>query len=150
MDPKEPIEDFLNLFITNKKAPGEIGMNVDATLINNGVRMTKFQVKTAAEVHHKLEGAAYFSELDVGFGFHQVPLSTITSRQLAVFQNHKDLHRLFFVPKASLGIFQNIVQQCVRGVEEVTTVHAANDKMSPVAANSQYSSPDNSFQYLNP
>ena len=126
VDPREPIDAVLNLVITDKKAPGEIRMNVDATPINVGAKMTKYHVKTAAEVRHELEGAAYFSELDMGFGFHQIPLSTITSTKLAVFQSHEGLHRmkrLFFGPKASSGIFHNIVQGCFRGVEGVTTIH---------------------------
>ena len=126
VDPREPIDAVLNLVITDKKAPGEIRMNVDATPINVGAKMTKYHVKTAAEVRHELEGAAFFSELDMGFGFHQVPLSTITSSNLAVFQSHEGLHRmkrLFFGPKASSGIFHNIVLKCFRGVEGVTTIH---------------------------
>lgn len=87
--------------------------------------MTKFHVKTAAEVCHKLEGTAYFNELDMGYSFHQVPLSTITSSKLPIFQSHEGLNRmkrLFFGPKALLGIFHNIVMQCFRGAEGVTTI----------------------------
>jgi hypothetical protein len=125
VDPKEPIDAVLNLVITDKKAAGEIRMNVDATPLNKGAKMTKYHVKTAAEVRHELEGAAYFSELDMGYGFHQVPLSPDTAK-LAVFQSHQGLHRfkrLFFGPRASSGIFHNIVQKCFRGVSGVTTIH---------------------------
>ena len=66
-------------------------MNVDATPLNVGAKMIKYHVKTASEVRHDLEGAAYFSELDMGFGFHQVPLSEAMAKN-AVFQGHEGLH----------------------------------------------------------
>ena len=62
---------------------------------------------------------------NMGYAFHQVPLSTITSSKLPIFLSHKGLHRmkwLFFGPRASSGIFCNIVNKCFRGVEGVTTI----------------------------
>ena len=76
--PKERVDRVLNLVINVSRTQGEIRMNVDATPINIGAKMTKFHIKTATKVCHKLEGATYFSERDMGYGFHQVPLSTTT------------------------------------------------------------------------
>ena len=66
VDPREPIDAVLNLVITNKKAPDVIRMNIDATPLNVGAKTTKYHVKRAAEVRDKLEGAAFFSKLDIG------------------------------------------------------------------------------------
>ena len=66
VDPREPIDAVLNLVITNKKAPDVIRMNIDATPLNVGAKTTKYHVKRAAEVRDELEGAAFFSELDIG------------------------------------------------------------------------------------
>ena len=71
-------------------------------------------------------GAAFFTELDMGYSFHQVTLSTSTSRKLAIFQTHEGLHRmkrLFFGPKAASGIFNDFVRKCFKGVEGVITIH---------------------------
>ena len=54
VDPKEPIDAVLNIVITDKKAEGEIRMNVDATPLNVGAKMTQYHVKTASEVRHDL------------------------------------------------------------------------------------------------
>ena len=66
VDPREPIDAVLNLVITNKEAPDVIRMNIDATPLNVGAKTTKYHVKRAAEVRDELEGAAFFSELDIG------------------------------------------------------------------------------------
>ena len=91
--------------LMDKKMAEEIRMNVDVTPINKGARMTKYHVKTAAEVGHELEGAVYFNELNMGYGFHQMPLSTDTSQEFAVFQSQEGLNRikwLYFGPKCVL------------------------------------------------
>jgi hypothetical protein len=125
VDPREPIDAVMNVVITEKKQEGQIRMNLDATPLNKGALMTKYHVKTAAEVRHDLEGAAFFSELDMGYGYHQLQLHPDTAK-MAVFQTHEGLHRmkrLFFGPKAATGIFHNEVQKSFRGVEGVTTIH---------------------------
>ena len=125
INPREAVDCTMNLVITEKKSAGQIRMNVDATPINQGIRMTKYHVPTAAEVRHDLENAAVFSELDMGYGFHQIPLHP-ESAKMAVFQSHEGLHRmkrLFFGPRPSTGIFHHEVTKCFRGVEGVTTIH---------------------------
>ena len=70
VNPREVVDCTMNLVITDKKSAGQIRMNVDATPINQGIKMTKYHVPTAAEVRHDLENTAVFSELDMGYGFH--------------------------------------------------------------------------------
>ena len=96
-------------------------MNVDATPINHGIKMTKYHVPTATEVRHNLENATVFSKLDMGYGYHQVPLHPENAK-MSVFQSHKGLHmmkRLFFGPRLSTGIFHLEVTKCFRGVKGV-------------------------------
>ena len=125
VNPREVVECTMNLVITEKKSAGQIRMNVDATPINQGIKMTKYHVPTAAEVRHTLENAAVFSELDMGYGYHQIPLHP-ESAKMSVFQSHEGLHRmrrLYFGPRPSTGIFHHEVTKCFRGVEGVTTIH---------------------------
>ena len=58
--PREVVDCTMNLVITEKKAAGQIRMNVDATPINQGIKMTNYHVATAAEVRYDLENAAVF------------------------------------------------------------------------------------------
>ena len=125
VDPREEVDCTMNVVITDKKSSGQIRMNIDATPINAGIKMTKYHVPTAGEVRHALEGATVLSELDMGYGFHQVPLHPATSK-LAVFQTHKGLHRmkrLFFGPRPATGIFHHVVSKCFLGLEGVISIH---------------------------
>ena len=47
----------------------------DARTLNAGVKHTKYHVTMPQEVHNELQGATVFSEIDMGNGFHEVPLS---------------------------------------------------------------------------
>lgn len=125
VDPREVVECTMNVVITDKKSAGQIRMNIDATPINAGIKMTKYHVPTAAEVRHELEKAKVYSELDMGYGYHQIPLHPDTSKR-AVFQTHKGLFRmkrLFFGPRPSTGIFHHEVAKCFGGLKGVITIH---------------------------
>ena len=98
VDPSEPVDVVLNLAISEKKTArgtlknaGPIRMNIDARPLNIGAKQTKYHVITPQEIRHKLEGAAIFTEADMGNGFHQVPLHTDSQ---CVFQSHLGLHRM--------------------------------------------------------
>ena len=56
--------------------------------------MGKYHINTGAEVQHKLEGTVYYSEVHIGHRIHQVPVSTDTSKNSAVFQSQEGLHRM--------------------------------------------------------
>ena len=84
-------------------------MNVDARPLNKGAKMTKYHMVTPQEIRHNLEGAEYFSEMDMGHGYHQLPLHQDSSK-ISVFQSHEGLHRmhrLYFGPKSSSDIFHH-------------------------------------------
>ena len=102
-------------------------MNIDATPINAGIKMIKYHIPTAGEVRHALEGATVFSELDMGYGFHQIPLHPASSK-MSVFQTHKGLHRmkrLYFGPRPATGIFHHVLSECFLGLDGVICIHDA-------------------------
>ena len=105
MDPWESIDTAFNLVTTNKKAPREIRMNMDATPINKGRQDDQVQHQ------HCGRGTPRAGGPRLGHIFHRVPLSTITSSKLTIFQSHKELHRmkrLLFGPKAESGILNSV------------------------------------------
>ena len=90
-------------------------MNIDARPLNKGAKHTKYHVPLPQEVRHQLEGARVFTELDMGNGFHQVPLDNASH---CVFQSHRGLHRmkrLFFGPTNSTGNFHHEVSKAFAG-----------------------------------
>ena len=80
---------------------------------------------TPQEVRHQLRGSKWFTEMDMGHGFHQLPLHKETSNR-SVFRTHEGLHRmkrLYFGPMSATGIFHHTVQKIFRGLEGCITIH---------------------------
>ena len=124
VDPREPIDCVLNIALSEKKNK-DIRMNIDARPLNKGAKMTKYHITTPQEVRHSIKGAKYFSEMDMGHGFHQVPLDPETSRK-SVFQTHEGLHRmkrLYFGPMSATGIFHHAVHQQFAGIPGCISIH---------------------------
>ena len=100
-------------------------MNIDCTPWNPGMKRTKFHVQTPQEIRHDLKEAQVFTELDMGWAFHQLPIDEST-KQKSVFQTHEGLHRmerLYFGPTASSGIFHNEIQKILQGLKGVLNIH---------------------------
>ena len=74
VDPREPIDCILNIALSEKKNK-DIRMNIDARPLNKGAKITRYHVITPQEVLHQLRGSRYFTEMDMGHGFHQLPLN---------------------------------------------------------------------------
>ena len=71
VDPRETYECIMNVVITDKKQ-GAIRMNIDNTPRNHGMKRTKIHVQTPQEIRHDLKEAKVFSEMDMGWGYHQI------------------------------------------------------------------------------
>ena len=123
VNPSEPIDIILNTTISEKKTAREIRMNIDARPLNLGAKHTKYHITTPQEIRHELNGASVFSEIDMGNGYHQIPLDKESQE---VFQTHQGLHRmkrLFFGPKNSSGIFHHEVQKSFAGIPGCLSIH---------------------------
>ena len=124
VDPRNNYDCVMNVVITDKKN-GQSRMNVDNTSRNPGMKRTKFHVQTPQEIRHELKEATIFSEMDMGWGYHQLPLDEQTKNK-SIFQTHEGLHRMervYFGPTAASGIFHNEVRKCFAGLTGVTTIH---------------------------
>ena len=124
VDPREAFECIMNVVITDKKG-GDIRMNIDNTPRNPGMKRSKFHVQTPQEIRHELKEATVFSEMDMGWGYHQLPIDE-ESKKRAIFQTHEGVHRmerLYFGPTASSGIFHNEVRKALAGLPGVTSIH---------------------------
>ena len=89
------------------------------------MKRTKYHVQTPQEIRHDLKEAQVFTELDMGWAFHQLPIEESTKRN-SVFQTHEGLHRmerLYFGPTASSGISHNEIQKILQGLNGVLNIH---------------------------
>ena len=124
VDPRQSYDCVMNVVITDK-ANNQIRMNIDNTPRNPGLKRTKFHVQTPQEIRHELKEAKLFSEMDMGWAYHQVPIDEET-KEKTIFQTHEGLHRmerLYFGPTASSGIFHSEVRKAVQGLRGVTNLH---------------------------
>ena len=124
VDPRKSYDCVMNTVITDKKN-GSIRMNIDNTPLNAGMKRTKYHVPTPQEIRHDLKEATVFSEMDMGWGFHQLELDE-SSKEKAIFQTHEGLHRmerLYFGPTASTGIFHHEVRKAFTGVPGTISIH---------------------------
>ena len=126
VDPKDSYECVMNVVITDKpKSPGDIRMNIDNTPWNDGMKRTQYHVQTPQEIRHELRDAKVFSEMDMGFGYHQMELDEESSVR-AIFQTHEGCHkmnRLYFGPTAGTGIFHSGVRRALQGVPGTSSIH---------------------------
>ena len=124
VDPRQSYKCVMNCVITDKNGD-EIRMNIDNTPQNLGLNRTKFHVQTPQEIRHELKEAKIFSEMDMGWAYHQMPIDEETMSR-AIFQSHEGLHkmqRLYFGPTASSGIFHNEVRKAFADISGVTNLH---------------------------
>ena len=124
VDPKEINNCIMNVVITDK-SNGEIRMNIDNTPLNPGMQRTKYHIQTPQEIRHELKEAKIFTEMDMGYGYHQIPIDQDTQKH-AVFQTHEGIHRmkrLYFGPTAATGVFHNEIRKVFAGIKGVTTIH---------------------------
>ena len=56
------------------KKSGDTRMNIDNRPMNPRMKRTKYHVLTPQEIRHDLKEATVFSEMDMGWGFHQLEL----------------------------------------------------------------------------
>ena len=101
--------------------------------LNKGARMTRYHITTPQEVWHKIKikVAKFYKEMDMGHGFHQVPLGPESNR-LSVFQTQEGLHRmkrLYFGSMSAAGIFHHTISQQFAGVPGCITIY--NKCVSP-------------------
>ena len=77
VDPRNTYECVMNVVITDKKN-GNICMNIDNTPQNPGLTRTKFHVQTPQEIRHELKEGKVFTEMDMGWAYHQVEINEDT------------------------------------------------------------------------
>ena len=125
VDPNEYCPWVSNVVITEKKQQGQIRMNIDMRQPNKALLRTPRHIETVQEIRHKLQGATRFSELDLGHGYHQIPLAE-ESRYLSTFQTHEGLHRfkvLFFGASPASDLFHDKIKTAMQGLPGCISIH---------------------------
>ena len=82
-------------------------------------------IPTVNDVSIELNGAKFFSKLDLTQAYHQLPLHE-DSRYITTFTTHLGLYRytrLNYGTNAAMEIFQHVLQQNLQGIQGVFKEH---------------------------
>ena len=88
----EPTEWCSNAVLTPKKDGENIKASLDLTDANKYIKRTRHAIPTLRELETRLNGAKYFSHLDMNDGYMQLELAE-ESRKLTTFYTHRGLKR---------------------------------------------------------
>ena len=106
------------------KSNDKIRLCVDMRQANTAVVRHHFPVPTVDEMLRDMNGAQYFSKIDLKMGFHQFVLSP-RSRDITTFNTHVGLFRykrLMFGINAAPEIYQREVASIIRGIPGVANL----------------------------
>ena len=87
-----PTEWVSPIVLQTKKDSSEIRLCVDMRLANKAIKRTHHVLPTIEEVRHKLNGAKWFSKIDLKNAYHQLELHP-DSRDITTFATHEGLRR---------------------------------------------------------
>ena len=92
--------------------------------VQHGIKRVCYFIPTVRDISLDLNGAKYFSKLDMLQTYHQFELSP-TSRNIKTFTTHAGLHRftrLNYGTNSAAEIFQNTLQQVLQGIDGVRNI----------------------------
>ena len=99
--------------------PDQIRLCIDMRIPNKAILRERHPSPTTDDLIEKLNGAAYFSKLDLSSGYHQLELDE-ESRDITTFATHEGLKRykrLNFGTSSAAEIFQNVVQTTFQDIK---------------------------------
>src|SRR5277367_5488304 len=104
-----------------KQDPEKIRVCIDMTNPNKAISRERCALPSTEELLEDLNGATFFSKIDLNAAYHQIPLHE-ESRHLTTFSTHVGLFRfkrLNFGVNAASEIFHDIIRRCIQGIPGV-------------------------------
>ena len=108
-----------------KKDGNSVRICVDMRKANKAIQRVRFLIPTMNDVSHDLNGAQYFSKLDLNQAFHQLELKE-ESRFITTFSTHVGTYRykrLHYGMNCSSELFQHTLQTTLTGIQGVRNLH---------------------------
>ena len=107
------------------KPDGNIRLCVDMTEPNKSIRRVHHVIPTIDDIRYQVNGAKFFSKIDLNKGYHQLELAA-ESRNITTFSTHKGLgrfKRLNLGCKSATEIFHESIRKILQGVKGVLNIH---------------------------
>ena len=119
--PESEHTDWVSPIVVVPKKDGKIRICVDMRAANTAVKRIRHPIPTVKDIALELNGAKYFSKLDLAQAYHQLELAP-GSRPITTFTTPFGLYRykrLNYGTNSSAEIFQHALQQSLQGIEGV-------------------------------
>ena len=103
------------------KKDGTVRICVDMRKANQAIKRVRYLIPTVEEISQELNGAKFFSKLDLAQAYHQLELDE-SSRFITTFSTHVGLYRykrLNFGTNAAAEVFQHTLQTVLQGLPGV-------------------------------
>ena len=116
--------DWISPVVIVPKQDEQIRLCVDMRAANTAIKRVCHPIPTVRDISLDLNGAKYFSKLDMSQAYHQLEL-TPSSRKITTFTTHAGLYRfkrLTYGTNSAAEIFQNTLQQLLHGIDGVRNI----------------------------
>ena len=121
--PEEPTP-WVSPIVAVPKKDGGVRICVDMRQANEAIKRVRHPIPTVDDVRFELNGAKYFSKLDLSQAYHQLELDP-KSRHITTFSTHIGLYRykrLNYGTNAAAEIFQYTLQTQLQGLIGVKNI----------------------------
>ncbi len=112
---------WISAIVAVPKKDGNVRICVDMRKANQAIKRVRYLIPTVDEISQELNGAKFFSKLDLVQAYHQLELDE-NSRFITTFSTHVGLYRykrLNFGNNAAAEIFQHTLQTVLQGLPGV-------------------------------
>ena len=119
--PQTQATPWISAIVAVPKKDGNVRICVDMRKANQAIRRVRYLIPTVEEISQELNGAKFFSKLDLAQAYHQLELDE-NSRFITTFSTHVGLYRykrLNFGNNAAAEIFQHTLQTVLQGLPGV-------------------------------
>ena len=122
--PENEATPWVSPIVAVPKKDGQVRICVDMRLANEAIRRVRHPIPTVNDISFALNGAKFFSKLDLSQAYHQLELHE-QSRYVTTFSTHVGLYRykrLNYGTNAAAEIFQYTLQTALQGLEGVKNI----------------------------
>ena len=122
--PENQPTPWVSPIIAVPKKDGGVRICVDMRLANEAIKRVRHPILTVDDVSFELNGAQYFSKLDLSQAYHQLELDE-ASRYITTFSTHIGLFRykrLNYGTNVTAEIFQHTLQAQLQGLQGVKNI----------------------------
>ena len=119
--PENEATPWVSPIVAVPKKDGQVRICVDMRLANEAIRRVRHPIPTVNDVSFGLNGAKFFSKLDLSQAYHQIELDE-QSRYITTFSTHVGLYRykrLNYGTNAAAEIFRYTLQRALQGLKGV-------------------------------